>query len=128
MLTDITFCVNEPADRSYEPKPDPTYIKGETVWMYLEGFKFRYKEEDYLYVISFDSRMELYDEQGNLIREGTQRMDMPSSKKPVYIWFTFWIDTSVLEEGVYTVRITITDRLSGRSATSEGIFSVVKVE
>lgn len=124
MLTDIIFCESQPADRAYEQKQDPTYVQGETVWIYLEAFKFDYTEEAYLYVVSFDVTLELFDEQGSFIRGGTERMEESSSEVPVYWWFRFWMDSGDLEEGAYIVRITMTDTLSGESATTENTFYI----
>lgn len=125
-LTDITFCANEPADRSYDQKLDPTYQQGETVWIYLEAFRFDYREEDQSYVAYFDTVFEVYDEKGNCIHQGIQQMEIPSRSTPVYVWFTFFIESEYLEEGIYTVRITVTDTLSGQTATAEGTFYIVK--
>lgn len=125
-LTDIIFCASEPADRSYDQKHDPTYVPGETVWIYLEAFKFETREEGYFYVMSFDYTLEVYDEQGNYILGGPDHIEESSSEDPVYVWFRFWIETSGFEEGAYTVKIVMTDTFSKQSATSEGTFYLVK--
>ncbi len=124
-LTDIIFCENQPADRAYEQKQDPTYLQGETVWIYFEAFRFDYTEEEYLYVVSFDATLELFDEQGSFVGGTTERMEESSSEIPVYWWFKFWIESSDLGEGEYTVRITLIDTVSGESAATEGTFYIV---
>lgn len=124
-LTDITFCASKPADRAYDQKLDPTYVQGDTVWIYMEAFRFQSEEEGYLYVMSFDATLELYDAQGKFIRGGKEHIKTSSDREPVYMWFRFWIGTEDLE-GTYTVRIIITDTLSGESAASEGTFFIVK--
>lgn len=125
-LTDITFCINEPFDRSYEQNRDATYVQGETVWIYFEAFRFETRQEENTFMAVFEMTLELLDSEGTVILKGAQHLDIPSEEEPSYLWFKYWIDTRDLEEGVYTVRITAIDNLSGESATSESTFSVVK--
>lgn len=121
-LTDITFCAGEPFERSYQQKHD-AYMQGEIVWLYCEAFKFDYKE-DHPYVASFHTVLNVYDAEGTFIGEVAQNIEVPFQESPVYVWFKFWIDSSDLEEGVYTVQLTITDTVSRQSATAEGTFSI----
>ena len=125
-LTDITFCTNEPFDRSYEQNRDAVYSRGETVWLYFEAFRFETKQEKDAFVAVFEITLELLDREGTSILKGAQHLDIPSEETPSYLWFKYWIDTQDLEEGIYTVRITAIDNVSGESSTSEGTFSVVK--
>ena len=126
-LTEITFCTNEPFDRSYEQNPDAIYMQGETVWIYFETFKFQYTEEERqgvtIYSASFDVKLEVYDDDGIIVLKGTQPIEVASADELVYVWFKFWIDTNEFE-GVYTVKITVTDTLSEESAQTEGTFTV----
>lgn len=124
-LTDIVFCSNEPSDRSYEQKMDATYTYGDIIWLYLECFRFEYTESGDGYTSQFDTEMQVYDDTGTSIRKVTQSMDVPSQVKPVYVWFTFWIDTATLRAGTYTVKITVIDKIAGKKALSEGTFTIV---
>ena len=130
MLTDITFCADEPYERIYEQKPDTTYVQGEIVWMYLEGFKFQYNEEQKdeltIYSASFEVTLKVFDSNGNVVLEGNQPIDIASAQPLTYAWFKFWIESKDFEEGTYTVQITAVDSLSGESATTEGTFFIVK--
>lgn len=126
MVTDIVFCENEPFDRSYNQKIDAVYAHKDIVWIYIEAFRFSYTEEDLTYVAYFDTKLEVYDDQGTLIGEVTQPMEVPSQEELVYVWFKFWIDTIELKEGVYTAKITVTDTVSGETAVTEGTFTVEK--
>lgn len=125
-LTDLTFCDGEPGDRSYIENPDATYTQGETVWMYLEGLGFLTEEKDNKFVGSFDVELELFDDQGTSLGEFSQLLEEPSDEEPDYVWFKFWVDSSTLVAGMYTVRITVTDRLSGETASVEGTFKIVE--
>jgi hypothetical protein len=126
-VTDITFCDSEPFDRTYSKNPDASYISGDIVWIYLEAFRFGYTEEmkgeDLIYLASFESTLELYYED-TYITGGSQPIEIASADVPTYAWFKFWIDTALLEEGVYTVSLVITDTASGESAKTEGTFTV----
>ena len=130
MLTDITFCADEPYERTYEHNPDATYVQGEIVWMYLEGFKFQYNEEQKdeltIYSASFEVTLKVYDSDRNIVLEGNQPIDIASAQLLTYAWFKFWIESKDFEEGTYTVQITAVDSLSGESATTEGTFFIVK--
>jgi hypothetical protein len=126
VLTDIIFCVSEPANRSYNQTPDPVYNHGDIAWIYCECFRFDYRKEDHKFVAFFDTKLEVYDSESNYIGDMRQSMEIPSTEKPVYVWFKFWIDTANLKEGAYIVRITVKDTLSGKSTVSEGSFSVVE--
>lgn len=125
-LTDITFCAYEPGDRSYQQKLDAVYTYGDTVWMYLECFYFNYNKEGERYTALFDTKIEVYYEDGSRLGEVTQPVQISSEVTPVYTWFKFWIDTIDLRLGKYTVKITVTDTLSGQTAVSEGTFTVEK--
>lgn len=122
--TDITFCVSEPFDRSYNQMLDAVYTQGDIAWIYMEVFKFSYIKEDLLYTAYFDTALNVYDEKGITCHEGTRSQRIPFQKEPVYAWFSFWIDTIKLKEGVYTVKITITDTISGETVVTEGMFTV----
>ncbi|MGC1120865.1 MAG: hypothetical protein WBA22_07200 [Candidatus Methanofastidiosia archaeon] len=124
-VTDITFCSAEPSDRSYSRNPNAVYTKGDTLWVYMEAFRFEYLEKGEGYVSYFDATLEVFDAEGTSQGEVTQSMEVPSDTKPVYMWFKFWIDTVDLGEGTYTVVVTITDTISKKSAVAEGTFSVV---
>jgi hypothetical protein len=125
MLTELTFCAGEPSDRSYDQKLDATYMKGETVWIYVEAFGFLYEEEGSKYMAKFDANMEVVDDSGSSLGTLSQHLDVPSDVEPVYIWLKFWIDSTALAPGAYTARITVTDLMSGEAAVSEGTFTVV---
>jgi hypothetical protein len=123
-VTNITFCASEPSDRAYDKQPDSVYTQGDMVWMYLEAFKFDYTETGSGYNVVFNVSLEVFNAQGTSVRSGTQIMEFPSKNEPVYVWFSFWIDSTDLPQGVYTVEMTITDTLSGDSAVTEGIFTI----
>ncbi|MBU7015128.1 MAG: hypothetical protein HXS52_00860 [Theionarchaea archaeon] len=123
-VTDITFCNTEPSDRSYSRNPDAAYTRGDILWMYMEAFRFGYLEEEEGYVSYFDATLEVFDAQGISQGEITQSMEIPLERKPVYVWFKFWIATANLGEGTYTVTVTITDTISEKSAVAEGTFSI----
>ena len=125
-LTDIVFCTSEPAHRSYDQKPDAAYICGETVWMYLECYDFQYVEEVNTYVCSFYVTLEVFDSRGSCIGKIEQPIEASEKVKPPYAWFNFWIETDGLEEGEYSVRITVKDESSGKDGTTTGSFTVTK--
>ena len=124
-LTELTFCDGEPFDRSYDQKLDATYTIGETVWMYFEAFGFLYEEEGSKYMVRVDANLEVFDDSGSSLGTFSQHLDIPSDVEPVYIWLKFWIDSTVLAPGTYTVQVTVTDTISGEAAVSEGTFTLV---
>ena len=126
ILTDIIFCTSKPSDRSYDEKPDATYINGETAWMYFECYNFQSSKKNNDYVVSFSVKVEIFDSRGFLIGEVKYPAEGSEKVKPSYVWFYFWIDTEGSEEGEYTIRITVTDKLSGKSGTTEGSFFITK--
>ncbi|MGD2250485.1 MAG: hypothetical protein PVF58_18975 [Candidatus Methanofastidiosia archaeon] len=123
-VTDMTFCTSEPSDRAYDRQPDSVYSPGDIVWMYLEVFKFDYTETDSGYTAVFTVSLQVYNTQGGSVRSGTHPMETSFKGEPVYTWFKFWIDSTDLPPGVYTVELTITDTLSGDSAVTEGVFTI----
>jgi hypothetical protein len=124
-VTDITFCNAEPSDRSYSRNPDAVYTRGDIVWMYMEAFRFEYLEKEEGYVSYFDATLEVFNAHGTSQGEITQSIEIPLERKPVYVWFKFWIATASLGEGTYTITVTLTDTISKKSAVAEGTFSIV---
>jgi hypothetical protein len=79
-----------------------------------------------MYVVYFDTEMKVYDAKGSTCHEGTRSIRIPFQEEPVYAWFSFWIDTIKLKEGIYTVKVTVTDTISGETVVTEGTFTVKK--
>ncbi|MBU6997906.1 MAG: hypothetical protein HXS41_11705 [Theionarchaea archaeon] len=124
-VTDITFCNAEPFERSYNINPDAFYTARDIVWIYVEAFRFTSLERGEGYISCFDATVEVFDAQGVSQGDVIQSIEIPSDTEPSFVWFKFWIDTIDLNEGIYTVVVTITDAISGERAATEGTFSVV---
>lgn len=124
MITDITFCTGEPFDRSYEQNPDHRYAGGDLIWVYLECFRFDSMMDNGDSIAVFNITLEILDDVGACIQTGSQVIEVPTASTPVYAWLKFWISTDTMEEGTYTLRITVEDTISGEQATSQGEFTI----
>lgn len=125
-LTNITFCTVKPYDSSYQPKPNATYISGDTVWMYLECYRFECSKKNNEYVTLLYVTLEVFDSHGSCIEESVHSVEVSKEMKPSFIWLHLWIETDGFEEGRYSVRITVVDELSEKSQTAGGSFFITE--
>jgi hypothetical protein len=125
MTTDVTFCTDEPSDRSYEQNTDHTYCRGEPIWIYLECFRFTSTEDNGEYSALFNTTLEIFDHTGACVHTRSQLMEIPTTADPVYIWLKFWIKTDTLTAGTYTLSLTVEDTLGGEQSISRGEFHII---
>jgi hypothetical protein len=125
MTTDITFCKDEPFQRSYEQNSDRTYCQGELVWVYLECFRFSVSEDNGEFNARFNTTLEIFDNTGTCVHRGSEPMKIPTTAHPVYIWLKFWVETDAFPAGTYTLSITVEDILTGDHSPSRGEFYIV---
>ncbi|MBU7032932.1 MAG: hypothetical protein HXS53_10405 [Theionarchaea archaeon] len=124
MLTDIIFCTDEPSNRSYEQNFEHRYVRGDILWVYLECFRFEPMVDNGTYVAVFDATLEIFDDVGTCIESGSQVIEVPTTAHPGYVWLKFWISTDTMEEGTYTLKITVKDTVSHEQATSQGEYFI----
>ena len=131
-ITNLVFCSQEPAGyMEYVEQPDATYKPGDAVWLYMniKGVKF-IKNQDKTNEIWISEHLTLKGPDGKVYLDGellNDHRNLSPELDPNKLFLRNKITTTPqLEEGKYTVIITVEDKLAKKKASASSSFILKK--
>lgn len=131
-ITNLVFCSESPEDyMKYKEQPDATYKPGDVVWIYMNLNNVKYKQNpDSSYEIFIPEHLVVKGPKGEVLLDGnflTEPIPFSKERDMNQVYLTNNINTiAELEDGEYTVNITVTDKLSNKTASVNTKFYLKK--
>ncbi len=131
-ITNVVFCSESPEDyMKYKEQPNGTYKPGDVVWIYMNLNNVKYKQNpDSSYEIHIPEHLVVKGPKDEVLLDGnflTEPIPFSKERDMNQVYLTNNINTiAELEDGEYTVNITVTDKLSNKTASVNTKFYLKK--
>ena len=123
-LFTIAFCSEKPEAPKYKAKADNTYKTNEVVYLYGEIIGFKYKVINGELEYHLEATLRVINSEGKVIHTATETFRETTERPFAYVWH--WRKWKDLKAGDYTMEVTVTDKISGETASWEGEFRVIE--
>jgi len=125
-IENVKLCSGVRGGRDYTVQPNATFQQGDIVFLYFEATGFKAREVDNEFEVHVKlTEVWLYNPDGspNFRAENPQEFHETYEQAPTYAWFHMsWGTYTWTSLGQYKWKFTITDAISGATATGTAIF------
>jgi len=131
-ITNLVFCSQPPDDyMKYKEQTNATYKPGDVVWIYMNLNNVKYRQNpDSSYEIFIPEHLQVKSPKGEVLLDGdllTSPITFGKERDMNQVFLTNNINTiETLDDGEYEVNITITDKMSDKSAKTAARFKLKK--